>query len=104
MYFHDCTLRHIEFVAPNTAVIHLDGFKHFWGSNRLVHGIHRLIFKGVIQTDLALRHLNCEWMYEEIDRMGEISELRVLLIRGNQFHIRFRAVSIHSEPAGDQLA
>ena len=101
MYFHDCELRRFEFIARDTIVVWLYGYKHYLTAAKAVQGLHRLIFKKASRTDLSLRHLSAWWGYEELDWTGRDVELRVLLNTGlgrtAQFHIRFQTVTVRTD-------
>lgn len=95
-YYHDCVVQSISFLRINRIDLVLNGFKHFFKSDRAVDGTHHLTFTGVKASNISINSLGDYWSYEEVDVFEGAPEFRVLLA-DSEFYIRFSGFRTRTE-------
>ena len=94
LYFHDCIVESICF-KPREVRIVLVGYKHSFMSSRAVQGRHELRFDGVDGTDATFDLIGSYWGYEELSRVRDSHEIRVLNPHDRrEFLIRFKSAHV----------
>jgi len=67
LQFHDCQVREVRLLQNSDVEVALHGFRRTRAGKHPVNGIHRVLLRNVIATNLNPSHVGDWWLYEEVD-------------------------------------